>query len=133
MKADKHPLSHAEINQIGLLELAYLGDTICDLYVREALVRGGLRVNEMHRRAVAHVNAQAQADALERIRAGLSEEEAALVHRAQNAKSHHAAPKGVDYRIYSRATALEALLGSLYLSGQTERLSELMSSILEDL
>ncbi|MBO4299693.1 MAG: Mini-ribonuclease 3 [Clostridia bacterium] len=110
------PLALPDVNQLGLLELAYIGDTVCDLYVREGLVRQGIRVREMHRQATAHVNAQAQADALERISPLLNETEAALVRRGRNAKAHHAAPHGIDERVYSQATAFEALLGSMYLS-----------------
>ena len=126
-------LSPAEVNQLGLLELAYFGDTICDLYVRENLVRRGISVHEMHRRAVARVNAQAQADALERVRPLLTEAEADLVRRGQNAKPHHDAPHGIDRRLYSHATAFEALLGSLYLTGHTDRLRELLNTAMEEL
>ena len=114
------------------LELAYLGDTVCDLYVRDRLVRSGIGVQRMHRQAVARVNAAAQAEALERIQPLLSEDEQALVRRGQNAKAHHAAPHGVEQRVYNQATAFEALLGSLYLSGQTERLWQLLSIAMEE-
>ena len=127
------PLSLTDVNQLGLLELAYFGDTVCDLYVRESLVRRGISVREMHSHAVARVNAKAQADALERVRPLLTEEEAALVRRGQNAKAHHDAPHGIDRRVYSQATAFEALLGSLYLSGRTERLGELLRTAMEEL
>ena len=126
------PLAWPDVNQLGLLELAYIGDTVCDLFVRERLVRRGIRVREMHRQATAHVNAQAQADALERICPLLNEAEAALVRRGRNVKAHHAAPHGIDERVYSQATAFEALLGSLYLSGQNERLWQLLRAAMEE-
>ena len=132
MEVSNTPLSEAEIRQLGILELAYLGDTVCDLYVREHLVKRGFSVHEMHRRAVSLVNAQAQADALERIRPLLTEEEAALVRRGKNAKSHHAAPPGVTHSVYNHSTAFETLLGSLYLTGRTERLIELLQAAMED-
>ncbi len=127
------PLSAPAANQLGILELAYLGDTVCDLYVRERLVRHGFSVREMHRRAIALVNAQAQADALERIRPLLTEEEADLVRRGKNAKAHHAAPQGVAHSVYNQSTAFETLLGSLYLTGRTERLQQLLQAAMEDL
>ena len=131
MEAAFPALSKGDVNQLGMLELAYLGDTVCDLYVRSALVRRGLSVHDMHQRAVTLVNAQAQADALERIRPLLTEEEAAVVRRGQNAKAHHAVPHGIQHRVYNQATAFEALLGSLYLSGQSERLWQLLSIAME--
>ena len=127
------PVSDAAARQLGVLELAYLGDTVCDLYVREHLVKRGYSVHEMHRRATALVNAQAQAEALERIRPLLTEEEAALVRRGKNAKAHHAAPPGVAHSVYGHSTAFETLLGSLYLTGRFDRLTELLQAAMEDL
>ena len=125
MEAAFPALSKGDVNQLGMLELAYLGDTVCDLYVRSTLVWRGISVHDMHQRAVA------QADALERIRPLLTEEEAAVVRRGQNAKAHHAVPHGIQHRVYNQATAFEALLGSLYLSGQAERLWQLLSTAME--
>ena len=127
------PMSPEAVNRLSALELAYLGDTVCDLYVRQKLVSQGISVHDMHRRAVSFVNAQAQADALARIRSLLSEEEAAMVHRGQNAKAHHAAPHGVEQRVYSQSTAFETLLGALYLTGRTDRLKQLLSIAMEEL
>lgn len=108
----------------GSLELAYLGDTVYDLYVRRALVRRGGRVQQMHRTAVTLVCAHAQAQAYGRIEAQLSEAEAAVARRARNA--HQSPPKNANAAEYHRATALEALIGYLYLSGQRARIDELM-------
>lgn len=108
----------------GSLELAYLGDTVYDLYVRRALVRRGGRVRQMHRTAVTLVCAHAQAQAYGRIEAQLSEAEAAVARRARNA--HQNPPRNADAAEYHRATALEALIGYLYLSGQQARIDELM-------
>lgn len=108
----------------GSLELAYLGDTVYDLYVRRALVRRGGRVQQMHRTAVSLVCAHAQAEAFGRIEGQLSEQEAAVARRARNA--HQNPPKHADPAEYHRATAMEALIGYLYLSGQRKRIDELM-------
>ena len=108
----------------GSLELAYLGDTLWDLFVREELVRTGGRMKELHRAAVARVRASAQSRALARIEDCLTEDEAAVVRRARNA--HRTPPKNADPADYCRATALEALFGYLYLTGQLERMKTLM-------
>lgn len=108
----------------GSLELAYLGDTIYDLYVRRALVRRGGRVQKMHKEAVAMVCNHGQAEALGRIEGELTEAEAAVVRRARNA--HQNPPRNANPAEYHRATGLEALLGYLYLTGQQARLNQLM-------
>ncbi len=108
----------------GSLELAYLGDTVYDLYVRGRLVTVGGQVNKLHKAASGLVNAGAQSEALARIEAVLTEDESDVVRRARNAKQ--SPPKNADPRAYHRATGLEALIGYLYLMGRIERLDELM-------
>lgn len=115
----------------GSLELAFLGDTIYDFYVRRHLVRRGGRVREMHREAVALVCAHAQAEALGRIEGALSEAETAVVRRARNA--HQTPPRNAHPAEYHRATGLEALIGYLYLTGRQARIDELMRLALPEL
>lgn len=123
---------HARDNgqQPSSLELAFIGDTVYDLYVRGRMVQKGGRVKDLHRQASALVCAKAQSQALSRIEPLLSEQEQGVVRRARNAKQN--SPKNADPAEYHRATALEALLGSLYIGGQTERLDRLMGIILDD-
>lgn len=114
----------------GSLELAYLGDTIYDLYVRRRLVCRGGRVQQMHREAVSLVCAHAQSEAFGRIEGELTEAEAAVARRARNA--HQNAPRHADPSEYHRATALEALIGYLYLTGQQARIDALMRRALPE-
>ena len=114
----------------GSLELAYLGDTLWDLMVRTRLVKKGGRMKDLHRAAVKRVCAKAQSEALARIEAVLTEEEGAVVRRARNARQ--TPPKNADPGEYHRATALEALIGWLYLSGQKTRMDELMNAALPE-
>lgn len=108
----------------GSLELAYLGDTIYDFYVRRALVRKGGRVQQMHKEAVSMVCNHGQAQALASIEQELTEAEAAVVRRARNA--HQKPPRNANPAEYQKATGLEALMGYLYLTGQAKRLDQLM-------
>ncbi len=108
----------------GSLELAFVGDSVYDLYVRSALVKKRGRVNELNRAAVGKVNAHAQSESLKRLRPLLTEDEQSIVRRAQNTRQ--TATKNADPQEYHLATALEALLGYLYLTGQRERLRELL-------
>ena len=112
----------------GSLELAWLGDALYDLYVREHLVAQGGRVHGLHRHAVHLVCAHAQAEALRRVEADLNEEEAAVVRRARNTRQ--SPPKNADPGEYHHATALEALIGWLYVTGQKERMNALLSRAL---
>jgi len=114
----------------GSLELAYLGDALYDLRVRETLTRKGGRVKNMHREAVKHVCARAQSEALKRIEGELTEAEAGVVRRARNA--HQNPPRNANPADYHRATSIEALMGYLYLTGQQERLDELMHKALPE-
>lgn len=108
----------------GSLELAFMGDTIFDLYVRRAIVRKGGRVQNMHKQAVSMVCNRAQAEALTRIEDMLTEAEQGVVRRARNA--HQNPPRNANPADYHRATSIEALMGYLYLTGQQARLDELM-------
>ena len=113
----------------GSLELAFLGDTIYDLYVRRDIVRRGGRVQNMHKEAVSMVCNRAQADAFRRIEGELTETEAAVARRARNV--HQNPPRNANPADYHRATSIEALMGYLYLTGQQDRLDYLMNIALQ--
>ena len=113
------------------VQLAFVGATIYDLYARtQVLEEHDACVRELHRRAVAHVNARAQARAFAAVEPFLTEEEADVARRGRNA--HSRPPKNQDPGDYARATALEALCGYLYLMGRNERLDELMRVIRQE-
>lgn len=113
----------------GSLELAYLGDTVYDLYVRRRLVARGGRMKQLNAMAAAQVCAHAQACAFDRVEGALNEEEAAVARRARNAKLHP--PRHADPAEYQRASALEALVGYLYIMGRAKRLDEIMRLALD--
>lgn len=106
------------------LELAYLGDSIYDLYVRSHLVNRGGRVGALHRRAVQYVCAHAQSEALDRLEGVLTEEEAAIARSARNTRQ--TPPRNANPAEYQRATALEALIGYLYVMGRLDRMRALL-------
>ena len=116
--------------EMNPLQMAYIGDTVHDLYVRSILLSRGMPVGKMHRQAVRMVSAAAQARMLEAITPELTQEEADVARRGRNAQAKHAAPKHADPADYAHATALEALWGYLYVTGQTKRLSALISMAL---
>lgn len=111
------------------LVLAYVGDAVFELAVRERLASqepGKMAV--LHREVVALVRAPAQAALLRRLEGLLTVEEEEVVRRARNAKSG-TAPRGVPVQEYRHATAFEALLGYLYLNGRMERLHFLIGQV----
>ena len=114
----------------GSLELAYLGDSLYDLYVREHLIAKGGRVRAMHRQAISLVCAHAQSEALGRIMDELTDAERDVVRRARNA--HQSPPKNADAGEYHHATALEALIGWLYVTGQRDRMNGILKRALPD-
>ena len=115
-----------DVRELNSLQMAYVGDTVHDLYVRSMLLSKGMSVGKMHKQAVRMVSAGAQAKMLAAIEPELNEDEADVARRGRNSQAKHAAPKNADPADYAHATALEALWGYLYLSGQTKRLDELI-------
>ena len=110
------------------LVLAMVGDGVHTLYVRTKLANAtDLKVNELNKKVSAIVNASAQAKAYFKIKDSLTEREEQITHRARNTNIHSHA-KNFSIEDYIHATAFEALLGYLYLSGQDERLKEILKN-----
>ena len=108
------------------IALAFMGDAVYERFIRERILRSGKTgADKMHRAAVRYVKAAAQELSLREMLDDLTEDEQVVVHRARNHKIT-SKPKNADPLTYKMATAFEALLGYLYLSGQSERLAELM-------
>lgn len=108
--------------------LAYIGDAVYELFIREKLVGKGITsVNELHHRAVTCVSAEAQAKVLSFLNDHLSMEEQDLVRRGRNAKTR--VPKNADLMEYRYSTGLECLFGYLYLKRDIKRLKEIMSLV----
>lgn len=115
-----------DVNQYSPLVLAYIGDTVYEIYIRTLLVcRGNISVNKLHRQSVQFVRAKAQADTIHRIMENLSGEEKDIVRRGRNARSG-TIPKNADIGEYKYATAFECLLGFLYLKKDYNRLVEIL-------
>lgn len=113
---------------LNALDLAFVGDGVYGLLVRERLAYGGSRpVGEMHRMAVEYVNAAAQAAAYDCVAPLLTEQEQAVYRRGRNGGAHP--PKNANAGDYAKATGLEALFGYLYLNGEKARLRELFERI----
>ena len=116
-----------DVHVLSPLALAFVGDGVYSLFVRERLLAKANRpVGDLHRLAVEAVRAEAQSAAVERLLPVLTEEELAVFKRGRNA---HTARTGAEYH---RATGLESLFGYLYLDGRTVRLRELFALCMEE-
>jgi ribonuclease-3 family protein len=117
--------------QMNALTLAYMGDAVLEIRVRQHLIAAGeVKPNLLQRAAVHYVSAKAQAGIVSGIWERLTEEEQAVLRRGRNAKSA-TMPKNARVADYRLSTGFEALLGFLYLTGQEERLDEILSYSLD--
>lgn len=111
--------------------LAFMGDAVYEVYVRQRVVASGQPgADRLHRMAVRYVKAESQAKAVKALYEGLSPEEQTLTRRARNKKTATKA-KNADPVEYKWATAFEALIGHLYLTGQRERMELLMEAAMD--
>lgn len=131
---DKLQESVISPNELSPLPLAFVGDTVFDLLVRQYLVnKGNCPVKKLHGNAVKIVNAASQSRYLNEILLPeLSEKETEVCLRGRNAKVKHV-PKNAEPSDYHSATALECLFGYLYLSGNHDRINELFGLILQEI
>ena len=113
--------------------LAYIGDAVYEVYIRKhVLSMGSVHVDVLHQKSVEYVRADGQAAALKRIFDRLTPDEQALVKRARNHKSS-SRPKSTDPVTYKWATAMEALVGYLYIENQSRRLDEIMDWVIREI
>lgn len=108
------------------LRLAYMGDAVYEVYIREMLIRKNeVSVHRLHVESIRYVKAAAQAYILHEIMDKLTEDELDVVRRGRNAKSA-TIPKNAKVSDYRYATAFETLIGYLYLSNDKDRLNEVI-------
>ena len=120
-----------DYQQANGLSLAYIGDAIYELHVRQHLLQQGItKVNVLQQHSKRYVSAKAHAAIFKAMTAAnlLTTDELDYFKRGRNAKSHTKA-KHTDVVTYRISTGIEALFGYLYLSEQTERIAELMAWI----
>ena len=118
-----------DVNQMSPLVWAYIGDSVYEQYIREYLVTNTkYKPHKLHMEATKYVKAGAQAEILKKLVNELTDEELDIVRRTRNTQNHHL-PKNASVTEYMYSTAFEGLIGYLYLTGQKERLKELLDKI----
>ncbi|CDO05212.1 ribonuclease 3 [Oceanobacillus picturae] len=121
------------VKQMKSLALAYMGDAIYEVYVREHLLDSGqVKPHQLHQRAIRFVSGKAQANIILHWLEvkHLTEEEEKIVARGRNAKSG-TIPKNISVQTYRYSTAFEALIGYHYLMKNEARLQELLQEAIE--
>lgn len=114
------------------LTLAFIGDGVFELLVRERLVcQANCPVNALHKNSVAQVCCSAQALGMEKLMSRLTQEELDVYKRGRNAHVSHV-PKNASPADYHAATGFETLFGYLYLKGEIERIREFFSVLCEE-
>ena len=117
----------------NVLVLAYLGDSIYEVYIREYLINKNIvKVDNLQKEAIKYVSAKAQAKIINDLieKNILNEEELEIFYRARNHKLQRH-PKNTDIITYKHSTGFEAIIGYLYLEDKT-RLEKIINYILED-
>ena len=124
-------LTDDELRAISSIGLAHVGDAVFELLVRTWLSAHGKATGKgLHQATIRLVCAESQAEKAERILPLLTEEETAVFKRGRNAQVH-SVPGHASRAQYGEATALEALLGWLYLSGRKERVNALFLEMMK--
>lgn len=121
-----------DVDLINVITLAYLGDSVYEIYVREYLIKKGVaKVEDLQKEAVKYVSAKSQCKILSYLMDNnlLTDIELDVVKRGRNYKrtSH---PKNTDIITYKMSSGFEAMIGYLYFTNNKDRLDEIMSYIL---
>tara|TARA_Y100000589_G_scaffold327707_1_gene370130 strand:+ start:1112 stop:1504 length:393 start_codon:yes stop_codon:yes gene_type:complete len=112
--------------EIGVIQLAWLGDSVWELHQRLRYVQNQLNPKELHLSVVKEVRASAQAEALKFIKPILNSEEIDLIRRARNKIKR--CPRSLEPSVYAQATGFETLIGWLFLNNP-KRLSKLLNHL----
>ncbi len=127
----KFDIEPKDIRTYSPLTLAYIGDSIFDVVIRSILVnKGNTPVNKLHQRASGIVKATTQAAMILALMDELTDEEKDWYRRGRNSKPHTKA-KNASTMDYLEATGFEAVMGYLYLTGQMDRICQLVNRGIE--
>ena len=123
-----------DVRQINIITLAYLGDAVYEVYIRDYLINKGIaKVEDLQKEAIKYVSAKSQSKILDYLIQNnyLSDDEIQIVKRGRNYK-RESNPKNTDIGTYKLSTGFEALIGYLYLDNNKARIDKIMKYILEE-
>ena len=113
-------------------ELAYIGDAVHTLFVRENLLKENLTINQLNKKCSHFCSAKHQSKVVDLIADMLNDEEIEILKRGRNLDSKTRA-KNASVEEYRKATAFETLVGFLYLEKNNEKLNQILELSLEEL
>lgn len=120
-----------DVREYDEKSLAYIGDAIYEVYVREHIMENNRQqVNKLHKKSIKYVSAKAQAYIVENIGEILTEEEKGVIKRGRN-KEANTVPKNTDIVTYKIATGFESLIGYLYIKKDLKRLEEIVKKSID--
>lgn len=130
---NKEIMTVQKARELNPLVLAYVGDGVHTLYIRLMAVHGTTgKADKLHKFVTSRVNAKAQAECMQKLLPILTEEESDVFHRARNSHQHSMA-KNASVADYKLASGFEAVIGFLYLIGDSERLDYLLDYCQKDI
>ena len=130
---NKYKQEAIRVEQINATILAYLGDSVYEVYIREHLVRSGIfKVDRLHKAATKYVSAKAQSMIITKLREEklLTDDEEGVFKRGKN-RHTNTLPKNTSPLTYKEATGFEALIGYLYILGKNDRIIEIVNKAIE--
>lgn len=131
METQKNSIQN-KLDQTSPLVLAFIGDSVHTLFVRENIIKEGIhKLNNYNKSCNFLCRAKTQSKVLDKLEPLLTIKEQELVRRTRNAKNHHTA-KNSNLVDYKKATCFEALVGYLYLNGETQRLEQFLKISIEE-
>ena len=127
----KNKFSTMEAKQLNPLVLAFVGDSIYEVFIRTYLVEQNrdMLVHKLHLKTISFVKAHAQSQFVKLLEEDLTEDEIYIFKRGRNTKSG-TVPKNADVQEYRSATGFEALIGYLYVTEQEIRLNDILEKII---
>lgn len=122
-----------KIRQINATTLAYMGDSVYEVHIREYLInKGNYKVDRLHKSATKYVSAKAQSMIVKKLIESefLTDEEFDVYKRGRN-RHTNTLPKNTSHTTYKEATGFEALIGYLYILGEKDRVIEIVNKAIE--
>ena len=126
-------ISKDDVNALNILSLAYIGDSIWEVYVRNYVISKNKysKVNKLHRESINLVKAKVQADMIKSLKENnmLDDDMLSVVMRGRNSANNP--PKNANVQDYNYATGFEAMIGYLYITENYDKLDEIVKFCLK--
>ena len=123
-------LSTKDIRDYTGLELAFIGDAIWELEIRKHYLQFGYNIPTLNKYVKNKVNARYQSLIYKQIIEELDEKFKIIGKRAKNSNIK-TFPKTCTVMEYKEATALEAVVGAMYLLNKEEEIKKIINIVIK--